>query len=376
MHNSRKILFQLLQLLPFLMLGCSSQTIQTDQRTPTAAAYGNSSGGGGFVEENSALILQQAARGLARMIRFSSPALYTGLPSGWNQEKMAQVIEDVRSLPNRERRREGRALMLDYGKDKKGPFIAVLKPFFLAYSSVPIKYADNATLMKVLRDVRLKLLHETAHHFQMNENQAEEFGIKLLSALENDLLFCYAQNVGTWPTLWTGEDNNSWEPIPDHLKGRYLTGWIIHRPTGFSEYSNAWSPQAWRFRALPANEQNIDEQNRSWLLMMEHSFKKGGASARLLDFIHTKDVEKDLAEFQSRRWRTGLGEVNAERHYEWLPTPPKNGRQVFQSLDPIAASEFLEIHQSHQKIIPGRFYFRLEKNSEEQSFSVECLSSP
>ncbi len=151
---------------------------------------GSSSGGGGFVDENSSRILHEAAVGMANMIRFSSPEIYDVLPEGWTAEKLATVIQTVRYEPFTEKIREGKALMFDYGVDAQGEFIVALKPFFVAYSSFPIKFSNEEAKAKLMMDVRLKLVHEAAHHLGFNEEKSEKFGLAVIEAQYRDVIYC------------------------------------------------------------------------------------------------------------------------------------------------------------------------------------------
>jgi hypothetical protein len=174
-----------LGLLLSLAVGCTAQKGPQGPAGPAGGAkdaptptMGSSSGGGGFVDENSTIILKQAADGLAGMIQFSSHGIYKNLPLGMTQEKLADLIKNVRYLPFVERNRQGRSLMFDYGTDKEGEYIVALKPFFVAYSSFPVKFATDESLVNVIMDVRLKLAHEAAHHLGIgiqNDEDAESF---------------------------------------------------------------------------------------------------------------------------------------------------------------------------------------------------------
>lgn len=207
-------------------LGCSrngNSTVAPPPQVEPVKDTGSSSGGGGFVDENSSSILKIAADGLAKFIRRSSPEIYTLLPNGWTQEQLAALIEKVRYEPMTDRVREGRQLMFDYGKDKDGFFIVALKPFFTAYSSFPIKFAEMEVLGNLLKDVRLKLAHESAHHLGFNEQQAEEFGRLLLKSLDLDVIKCEIKNA-----------NDILDENPSVIPGGPIgiINLLIHRPSG------------------------------------------------------------------------------------------------------------------------------------------------
>lgn len=203
--------------------------------------HGTSSGGGGFVDENSTLILREASGRVARRIRLSSPDLYINLPNKFTQEKLAALIENVRYEPmldatRNEPQKDGiggiqgaRALMFDYGVDQSGPFIKALRPFFLAYSSYPIKFSVPTVTDALYEDVMLKLLHEAAHHLGYDEVKAEKFGLQVLKSLEQDNILCETSDVG---------DFKFWSDYTD-LKTDMVHKWIINRPMGFGVYRNS-----------------------------------------------------------------------------------------------------------------------------------------
>jgi len=157
--------------------------------TPSPAVTdGGSSGGGGYVSENSAILLTKSSRALGTMLKSSTPALHADLPTGWSVERLAKVIENVRSMPDKTLRRDGKELMFNYGRDEKGEFIEALKPYFHVYGAVPVKIQTVTQLKELQSDLMLKLLHETAHLFDLDETKAEEFATSKLLALELDVL--------------------------------------------------------------------------------------------------------------------------------------------------------------------------------------------
>jgi hypothetical protein len=214
---------------------------------------GTSSGGGGFVGENSTKILKVAATGLADFIRDSSPIIYRNLPKGWTQERLATVIENVRYLPLTERAREGDSLMFDYGTDAKGQYIVALKPFFLAYSSFPINFAEPSAVGSLYHDVRIKLAHEVSHLMGLNEELAKVFSQRLMKALYTDSISCSMED--------STEIFNERSKVPGSPISK--TSIFVNRPTGISSLINiTYSPSLNNYHTAYSGPMNPEEYKK------------------------------------------------------------------------------------------------------------------
>ncbi|MGZ3695836.1 MAG: hypothetical protein ACXWQO_17225 [Bdellovibrionota bacterium] len=157
---------------------------------PAHAHEGGLGDGGGFVDENSAAFLTSTSQALAKKLRSASPDLLQ-LPKGWSQEKLAHMIETIRQEPTAMHPpRQGRMVMLDFGVDKKGPYITALAPYFLGYSQVPVKTATPEQLAPYRKDLSIKLIHEAAHLLGKNESEAEKFATDVLDSLDGDMYSC------------------------------------------------------------------------------------------------------------------------------------------------------------------------------------------
>ncbi len=315
--NHRLQTLSVLCVLAASVVACSTASIVRPAREP-AQSQGSSSGGGGFVDENSTRILQMAAKGLANMIRFSSPEIYAQLPEGWTAERLATIIENVRYEPMLERSRENRQLMFDYGRDAKGEYILALKPFFLAYSSFPVKFASAETLANLMKDVRLKLAHESAHHLGLvNDDDAEKFGLSLLNAVNSNTLHCYTSNVGSWPGAIAPQKS------PD---GTY--DWIFHRPTGLGLINSVASWQ----RSYSDNIDGRLEQNR-------HNTNGGLANTLSIQIQVGADVRcVDLS--KTEKWDDDCWGPS-QRTYNWETLKAENGKVTYRATDPFATTETL-----------------------------------
>lgn len=160
------------------------------------AVEGGSSGGGGYVSENSALLLEQSSQKLASMIRKSTPAIYGDLPQGWSAERLASIIEKVRSSPDKDLRRDDKDLMFNYAVDADGTeYIEALKPFFHTYGAVPVKMQTAEQLRDLQNDLMLKLLHETAHHLKLDEKAAEAFAYDKMLEMDLDIYSCVSNET-------------------------------------------------------------------------------------------------------------------------------------------------------------------------------------
>ncbi|MGE3683671.1 MAG: hypothetical protein AB7G93_18260 [Bdellovibrionales bacterium] len=340
--------------------GCSPQSrerpivnVQIEDPRTEIENPGSSSGGGGFVDENSTRILQTAAKGLAKMIRYSSPEIYEQLPEGWTQEKLARIIESVRYEPQKEGSRERRQLMFDYGTDNNGPYILALKPFFVAYSSFPIKFAKGETLSNLMKDVRLKLAHETAHLFDLNEDQAEQFGLSLLQALLSDTIHCKANDVGDWP--------GALEPKASSHD------WIFHRPSGIGLVNSLAS---WK-RSYSDDEKGRIQNNErlargEWAKMMEVKIHAGIGEAREDCRTATRTAED--------KW-SGTCFGPSQRSYSWELSPVTASKSIMKALDPLTEMETLTLGPANGRgQLKGTLIYAAKGRSQLGRFTLDCKS--
>ena len=169
------------------------------------ARSGATSGGGGYVTKNSRVLLKTSSRELAQALKRSSPLLFKNFPAKWTQARYAALFDDVREMPLKDKRRDGSDLIFDYGVDRKGPYIAALRPFFHLYGSVPVKFKEERALEEIKWDIKLKLIHESGHLLGLNEDQSEEFSMRMLRAMESDVIHCQARVLQTTPrTMLSG----------------------------------------------------------------------------------------------------------------------------------------------------------------------------
>lgn len=174
---------------------------------------GTSSGGGGFAGENSQALIKKSSEDLGRMLRTLNPKALKNLPQGWTKDKLADVVENIRLQENTEKRRHGKRLIMDYGTDQKGPYIAALAPFFMTYNHVAVEYEKPTTIANMVKDIHKLYLHELGHlvynHAERYsrqeitipqiEKQARAFAKAILKIIESDTLLCSTTNVKDWP---------------------------------------------------------------------------------------------------------------------------------------------------------------------------------
>ncbi|MGZ6480073.1 MAG: hypothetical protein ACXWQE_12265 [Bdellovibrionales bacterium] len=350
MHFIYRIQILTLGLALVAISACSPQKGSQGPQGPSGGApedTGSSSGGGGFVDENSTRILEMAAKGLASMIRFSSPGIYSQLPKGMTQEKLADIIQNIRYEPRSERSREGRSLMFDYGYDR-GPYIVALKPFFVAYSSVPIKFIKGEALMNLMLDLRLKLAHEAAHHLGIgvrvnNDQDADAFGLSLQATLASDMVHCEASDIAEWPVparAQVAPQSKRWN-------------WLWNRPSGAGLFLSA----------------------DNWACC------EGGADAYAAEIAALYNGR--LAERHKEKIQTGIRETGRQldreyaRHvYDADLSLTKNGELVFKAQIPEVADAVLELvtipRQSLANKFSGEFSYVLPADNSPKKFTLEC----
>jgi hypothetical protein len=221
---------------------------------------GSSSGGGGsFGDESSLTILKWASEDLARQIRNSSPEVYVGLRQGWSQQRLSEVIQNVKpnwnssedyALP--EVSRYGQRLMFDYGIEANGtPFITATRLFMDAYSHYEVNSRPKHEFYNTLEEVKLKLAHEAAHLMGLGLNkstdmtEARSFAKALLATLDSDNIECvptsappieiYAPNEDkTLATIYSGWTKEELQRRTDEYLSKRSKAFVINRPSGRS----------------------------------------------------------------------------------------------------------------------------------------------
>jgi hypothetical protein len=186
-----------------LLSGCQ-QSSNGPTRGPDPKVEGSSTGGGSFGDESSLTILGWASSDLANQISNSSPEIYSKLPKGWTQQRLAQVIHDVEptkvdresySIP--EVTRYGQRLMFNYGQRKDGtPFITATRLFVDAYSHYDVNTRPKQEFYYTIEEVKLKLIHEAAHLMGLGLSkesdmpEARTFAKSVLESLDSDNFEC------------------------------------------------------------------------------------------------------------------------------------------------------------------------------------------
>ncbi len=183
---------------------------------------GGSSDGGGFVSENSSILLNTVSKGLAEILKRSSPQILKNLSISVTKDQLILIVENIRSRPLDREWRDGKELMFNFGQDEAGPYIEVLEPFFAVYGATPVKFLSADKMKDIVLDLQLKMLHEAAHLWDLNENDSEKFGMDILKAIERDLIYC-------------SDVRSEW--VIHRGKGKVWTGWAYFNPNG-STFSN------------------------------------------------------------------------------------------------------------------------------------------
>lgn len=233
-------------------------------------ADGTSSGGGGYAQNNAEPILREAKTELASMIRRATPQIFANLPSGWNQERLARVVEETRERPLSVfgLSRNGRLLMFDYGSDERGPYVVALRPFFELYASQPIRFMTTAARSQLIMDVQSKLLHEVVHHWFEPKNDEDDqralrIGERYLRAMHRDVVSCVAPSFER--DLSPGDRRREWTPEPIYFlqalalasnSADCVRGWICS--PGFSEWDYAKALSDERFSIAKMGDSAIE----------------------------------------------------------------------------------------------------------------------
>ncbi len=224
---------------------------------------GTSSGGGSFGDESSLRLLNTSKKVVADMIRHSNPNMWQGLPQGWTQERLAKLVENTRTEPNRVVYRYGRELMFNYRVPKSGePYLVATSLYFRSHAAIPVNSLDSPDMEPYIREVRTKLLHEAAHVMgvgldEKTDYKARAFAFYLIrTILLGNNIVCTATDV---PKEYPGAvpEETLKKEIQDDLKSTgYISGteavddanvaslikekleplryrWFINRATGF-----------------------------------------------------------------------------------------------------------------------------------------------
>lgn len=177
-------------------LGCSKAS-----SSRPAKQDGTSSGGGGFGDENSMDLLNQAKKITANAIRRANPALFTNMPKGWSQERLARLIENIHIEPNKPVYRYNRELMFDYRNPAdKEPYLVATSLFFRSHAAIPINTMQGTAIEPYLREVRMRLLHEAAHVLGIGRSEKTDYKARVFAAylwqnFSRDNVVCSTQDV-------------------------------------------------------------------------------------------------------------------------------------------------------------------------------------
>lgn len=242
---------------------CTTACSGPSSSAPGPELAGTSSGGGSFGDESSMKLLNWSKELTAASIRRANPAIFKNLPKGWTQERLAKLIETVKSEPRTEASRYDRELMFDYRSPKTGePYLVATALFFRAHAAIPVNSTYQSAHEPYIREIRTKLLHEAAHVMgiglsETSDIKARAFAVYMTSVIltKNNIL-CETMTVPkSYPgsiedlapiagnTVATAETvtPESAEPKPSYL-------WAINRPTGFGIQSlksprfQSWTP--------------------------------------------------------------------------------------------------------------------------------------
>lgn len=201
--------------------------------TPATRADGGSVGGGGWARDNADRLLAAAKTELVASLRRAAPEIFAALPQGWNQSRLANVIENVRdgsALPPAVR--SGRLLMMDYGRDARGEFIVMLNPFYDNASTPDIRYTSLEQRKAAILSLQTKLLHEAVHLWfepknDEDDQRAERIAVRFIHALQRNVIVC---SPGPRPTdappLVIDYGNGTQVPAR-------VSSIVIHRALGF-----------------------------------------------------------------------------------------------------------------------------------------------
>lgn len=171
------------------------------QQVQPSANMGGVATGGGYYDKNGNKLLTNVSNLLSAQVRRASVGIFDGLlPSTFSKDDLAQAIENVKTMPLEERQRNGTLLVFDYDKQKR--LLIALKPFFYQYGMAP----EGSVSPDVLKDLKIKLLHEAAHLAGIgidDDDEAEKFAKTVYSRMEKDIAVCGYVGEKNLETLFT-----------------------------------------------------------------------------------------------------------------------------------------------------------------------------
>lgn len=244
----------------FAAVGCAKKNSSNDGGKPTESE-GTSSGGGSFGDENSMRLLGWGKKIVADSLRRTNPKSLQGLPVGWTPERLAKLVENTKSEPNKVVYRYGRELMFDYKVPKSGePYLIATSLFFRSHAAIPVNSLWDTQKEPYIREIRTKLLHEAAHVLgigltEKTDHKARGFAYHLIADIfaKNNVL-CSTQSM---PENYEGFVSD--QSIEDHVRATFTEEykhysedqrqklidekieeakarkyyWMINRPSGF-----------------------------------------------------------------------------------------------------------------------------------------------
>src|SRR3989338_4219672 len=145
---------------------------------------------GGFEYENSRKLLNLALSELYSEITSTDDSAFPHFNPDWNKEKLADLIkttlfayEEETTGINMHDQPEQR--MFDYVQVGDVFFLRALRPYFEHYANIPVD-ETNMSFQEVLRDVKIKLIHEASHIvWKYNEFEADFYSPLINQKLEN-----------------------------------------------------------------------------------------------------------------------------------------------------------------------------------------------
>ncbi|MBL7672386.1 MAG: hypothetical protein JNM39_18045 [Bdellovibrionaceae bacterium] len=232
----------------FLTFGCYKSSQAPNNKTeakPTIQADGSSTGGGSFGDESSLTILKWASEDLARQIANSSPEIYRDLPNGWTQQKLVDIIRDVKPSVDSpedyvipEVSRYGKRLMFNYVSNADGSsFITATRLFLDSYSHYEVNSRPKHEFFKTLEEVKLKLVHEAAHLMALGLSketdmpEARDFAKGLLASLDSDNIECVPTTAPP-KQIYTPIDISYLQKNSKEDFEKRTIAFVFNRPTG------------------------------------------------------------------------------------------------------------------------------------------------
>ena len=144
---------------------------------------------GGFEYENSTKLLEMALSELYSEIRLADESAFPSFHQDWNKEKLADLIHTTRFAYDEETtginvHDHPEKRMFDYVQEGNTFFIRALESYFDHYAGTPIDLT-GLSFQEVLRDVKIKLIHEASHVvWEFNEFEADFYSRIIMQKLE------------------------------------------------------------------------------------------------------------------------------------------------------------------------------------------------